>query len=161
MKKIISISLIILCVIATIVPTAYAEDNFQYDSLDVVTETEYFDDGSYIVTTIRQTPTARASTYTKHGEKVVELFNSSDELQWTYILTGTFQVTAGVSAVCTNSTYSVEITDSNWHLTAHDNSYSGNTAYGTATIKKKVLFITTNTYDIDASVSCDADGNIR
>ncbi len=160
MKKIISI-LMFLCVIITIVPTAYAEDNVQYDSQDVITETEYLDDGSYIVTTIRQTPTARASTYTKYGEKVVELYNSSDELQWTYILTGTFQVTTGVSAVCTDSVFYVGINDSSWHLTDHNNSYSGNTAYGTATLKKKVLFITTTTYDIDASVSCDADGNIR
>lgn len=119
-----------------------------------------------MVTVIRQSPitkstrSTKSTTYTKLGEKIVNLYDSKDNLQWTYTLTGTFKVNEGVSAVCTNSTYSSVIYEKSWSLSAHENSYSDNIAYGTAVYKRKVLFITTNTYDIDVSIGCNIYGNI-
>ena len=160
MKNKIIITLLVICLIILAVPTAYAQNNTQYNLTETGSYTEYYDDGSYSVTTIEQSPVSRATAHQILGKKTIDLYNSDDELQWTYTLIGTFTVEFGVSSVCTDSTYTIEIADSNWHLTAHDNSYSGNIAYGTATIKKKVLFITTTTYDIEADVSCDVDGNV-
>lgn len=163
MKKIISVLLAIIVLTLFVTVSASAETSISSQSNAATvsdTYTEYFDDGSYLVITIEQSLTPRASTYTKDGHKSVTLYNSDDELQWEYILVGTFKVTTGVSAVCTNSTYEYTIYNNSWSLTAHNNSYSENAAYGTATFKKKVLFITTSTQDIDARVLCDAYGNI-
>lgn len=163
MKKVLSavISVIILSLSVAISVNAEASiSSHESTSIDSATYVEYFDDGSYLVTTITQSPSLRASTYTKDGHKTVNLYNSSDELQWEYTLVGTFKVTTGISVVCTNSTYEYKIYNNSWSLTSHDNSYSGNAAYGTATFKKKVLFITTSTQDIDARLTCDVNGNL-
>lgn len=163
MKKIASI-LLAAIVLTLLVPVfASAETGISLPETginDVSTYIEYFEDGSYLVITIEQTPSARASTYTKEGHKSADFYNSDHELQWEYILVGTFQVTSGVSAVCTNSTYEYTIHNSSWSLTDHNNTYSGNVAYGTATFKKKVLFITTSTQNVDARLTCDAYGNL-
>ena len=160
MKKLLSTILAIVCLIIVIAPCVYANDAIQYNTVEESTCTEYYEDGSYLVTTIQEYPTSRSTTYIKTAEKVARFYNSSDELQWTYKLIGKFTVESGVSSVCTSSTYSCEIVDSSWSLTAHDNSYSGNIAYGTATLKKKVLFITTKTSYVDMEMKCDENGVI-
>lgn len=163
MKKIISVLLatIVLTLFVTISASAETNVSSQVNAATVSdTYIEHFDDGSYLVITIEQSLTPRASTYTKEGHKSVNFYNSDDELQWEYILVGTFKVTSGVSALCTNSTYEYTIHNSSWSLTDHNNTYSENAAYGTATFKKKVLFITTSTQNIDVRLMCDANGNL-
>lgn len=163
MKKILSVAISVIIITLSLAVSVNAEDNVSSQenaSIASATYVEYFDDGYYFVTTVTQSPSSRATTYTKDGHKTISLFNSSDELQWEYTLVGTFKVTTGVSAVCTNSTFEYKIYNDSWSLTAHDNSYSENAAYGTATFKKKVLFITTSTKNIDVRVLCDVYGNI-
>ena len=166
MRKIIICLTLIVCLFSflgmPISAVAAVDGSFQEPAglIEVSKETQYFEDGSYLVTTVKATPTARASTYTQNGTKEVVLYNSSNEVQWNYYLTGTFTVEAGVSVVCTNSTYSYNIVNTSWSLSSHNNYYSNNIAYGEATFKKKVLFITTNTHDIEIYVACDVNGVI-
>ena len=166
MKKIFLVFLMILCATSGCITTVVAASPADVATIDTTSlgessaSVEYFEDGSYLVTTIQSTPTPRASVYTKNGTKEVTLYNSSDEVQWIYYLVGTFTVETGVSSVCTNSTFSYTIYDNSWSLTDHSNSYSGNAAYGTAVFKRKVLFITTSTQNIDARVMCDVNGVI-
>ena len=163
MKKILAIILTSFILTFTAIPAVYAENtaNNAMATYDTNSTIEYFEDGSYMVTTIKQSPTARSTTYTKVGEKIVDYYDSDNNLQWTYKLIGTFNVVEGISAVCTESTYSSEIYKSGWSLTAHNNYTSNNIAYGTATYKKKVLFITTHTQDINGSIGCDIYGNVN
>ncbi len=168
MKKILAI--ILTAMLLTFAPLnaicAESPEHISVETYETSSTTVRFEDGSYMVTVIRQssitksTISTKSTTYTKLGEKIVNLYDSKDNLQWTYTLTGTFKVNEGVSAICTNSTYSSVIYENAWSLTAHENSYSNNIAYGTAVYKKKVLFITTNTYDIDVSIGCNIYGNI-
>lgn len=162
MKKNIFSILLLVCMMATLfVPVYAAEPIVTETELEVrSTNVEYFEDGSYLVTTIKETPSSRATVYSKSGSKDITLYNSDDEIQWIYTLVGTYTVETGVSAVCTNSTFRYTIYVDKWSLTDHSNSYSGNVAYGTAVFKKKVLFITTSTQEIDAHVACDAYGVI-
>lgn len=160
MKKFFTFILAVTILCCSIIPSVSAETNALDSTYETSSYTEYFEDGSYTVTTIKQSPTGRASTYTIIGNKHVDLYNSKDEIQWAYTLIGTFVVNQGVSAVCTESTYSSVVYEKSWSLTAHDNSYSNNIARGTATYKKKVLFITTNTHDIEAAIGCDVNGNV-
>lgn len=162
MKKSISLLLAVFILALCTPISSIAQTNpveCSNECYDTYTYTEYFEDGSYLVIRTEQTPSPRATTYTKTGRRYVYLHNSDDELQWEYVLVGTFKVTTGVSAVCTNSTYEYTIYNDSWSLTDHGNSYSGNVAYGTATFKKKVLFITTSTRNVDVTLTCDANGN--
>ncbi len=159
MRKIISIILVIVSLFASSATIVYAND-IEHSVSETYAYTEYYEDGSYITTTVKQSPVGRATTYNVTGEKIVNLYNSSDELQWTYKLIGNYYVVEGESVVCTSSTYSSVIYDKHWSLTAHNNSYAGNMAYGTATYKKKVLFITTNTHDVKLELGCDLYGNV-
>ncbi len=162
MKKTIFSILLLVCMLAALFVPAYASEpvtagaEFQVCSTNI----EYFEDGSYLVTTIKETPSPRATVYSKSGSKDVILYNSADEVQWIYSLIGTYTIETGVSVVCTNSTFTYTIYVNKWSLTEHDNWYSGNVAYGTAVFKKKVLFITTSTQNLDGAVACDVYGVI-
>lgn len=122
-----------------------------------VQEIEYLEDGSYIVTTL-QTIGSRA-TNTKTGTRTKERYNNDDTLAWRIVLRGTFTYN-GTTSVCTASTVTVNIYDTAYSKDSSSATKSGNTAYGSATIKRKVLGVTiaTNTYNL--TLSCDKDGNL-
>lgn len=101
-----------------------------------------------------------STTFTRSGTKTVENRSDDDELLWQYKLTGTFTVVEGVSATCTNATYTQTINDGYWHFSDGNAYAENNVAHGLGTFKKKVLFITLKTYNIDISVTCDAYGNL-
>ena len=118
-----------------------------------------WEDGSYLISTFTsESVPVKASVIRITGNQAFEYRSSDGDLQWKYVLTGVFDVTLGVAAVCIDSTYSYEIYASGWSLTDHTNSYSGNMAYGTATFKHKILFITTTTRNISAEIGCDKNG---
>ncbi len=161
MKRFLSLALALICLLFATIQTVSAENELVIaNNTETNSYTEYYEDGSYVVTTICQSVTPRSSTYIQVSEKKVEMYNSSDELQWRYKFIARFDVVEGVSVECIESTYTSDIYVDSWSLTAHNNYYSGNTAYATATYKKKVLFITTNTHDIDLDTTCDVYGNI-
>ena len=162
MKKSIFTLLLLGCLMVVFfVPVSAVETTANTEALTVSSvDVEYFEDGSYLVTTIKEGPTARGEVYSKRGAKEVKLYNNDNELQWIYTLVGTFTVETGVSAVCTDAYHLYEIYDTSWKETEHNEWYSGNVAYGTSVFKRKVLFITTSTQEITAGVTCDAYGVI-
>lgn len=93
----------------------------------------------------------------KSGSKTTTYKNSSGETQWTYKITGTFSYT-GSSSSCTAVSDSYTISNDNWHMSSHSCSKSGNTAYGTVTMKYKVLGVTFDTISKDLSLTCSATG---
>lgn len=153
MKKNMFISLIMtiivsICCIATPV---YATEEQNINS-----SIEYFEDGSYLITTItEEVNNARATT--KTGSKTSTYKNSNGVIQWTYKVTGTFSYT-GSSSTCTAVSDSYTISNDNWHMSSHSCSKSGNTANGTVTMKYKVLGITTKTVSDNVTLTCSATG---
>ena len=163
MKKIVSVFLTAFVLLGITIVPAGAQNTANDDPVQlhvVSTYTEYAEDGSYTVTTIEESVAPIAMVYTRVGKKTAKNYDSDDNLQWTYILMGTFRVTSGESAVCTASNYTYDIYDDHWSLTDHTNSFSGDTAYGTATFKRKFFFVTTNIFDINAHLTCDKNGNL-
>lgn len=120
------------------------------------TTTEYFDDGSYMVITITEEMNNSRAT-TKTASKTANYKNSDGDILWTYKITGTFSYT-GSSSTCTAVSDSYTISNSSWHMDSHSTSRSGNTAYGTVTMKYKVLGVTFNTVSKDLSLTCSATG---
>lgn len=99
-------------------------------------EYEYFDDGSYIVTTITESSSilTRASG-SKTASKTAEYYSSSGSALWSVTVTGTFSYT-GSSATCTNSSVSASSSSSVWKISSKSASKSGSTAKATATAVK-------------------------
>lgn len=122
------------------------------------TTIEYFEDGSYAVITIIEEPN-NSRTTVKSGSKVYTYSDSDGATLWTYKITGTFSYT-GSTSTCTAVSDSYTISNDDWHMSSHSCSKSGNTAYGTVTMKRKFLGITTSTITKDISLSCSATGTL-
>lgn len=133
MKKLTATFLILLLCTQAVSATASAQSpqNIQ---------TEYFDDGSYLVTTITEQPnnlsqiSLFSSTNTKTKTKTVNFYNSSDKLMWYVQVKGTFTYGNG-SAKCTNAQVSAQSRSSNWKISSKSARKSGNKAIASATAK--------------------------
>lgn len=164
-KRIFSILLTFLFVV-TLAPSVFAANDIELDDQNT-TEIVYLDNGSYITITLITediSPLSLASTdstsFTKTGNKVVACNDKNGNLEWEYTLFAEFSVVEGISATCTSATYTQTIYANDWSFSNGNATKSGNTAYGVGTFKRKVLFVTTNTSNIDISISCDVYGNL-
>lgn len=124
--------------------------------------TEQLDDGYYMTVTLTE-DIPLVSTYATENKsctKTYTLYNNSHEELWSYSIRAYFSVNYGVSATCTAVYEFYSITDTQWSPKSTNCYYSGNVAYGEATFKKTVLFITTNTVDCEVTITCDVYGNM-
>lgn len=125
-------------------------------------EYEYFDDGSYIVTTITEEPAvsfARA-TSTKTASKTATYKSSSGASLWSVTVTGTFSYT-GSSATCTSSSVSANSYSSSWKINSKSASKSGATAKATAKAYQydsNGKYITSATKTV--SLTCSVNGKL-
>ncbi|MBQ3128599.1 MAG: hypothetical protein IJN78_04610 [Clostridia bacterium] len=155
MKRFIAITLSLIIILSAIsfnASASYGEIN------DEITETIYFEDGSYIVITLEETTYSRA-TNTKSGSKTYTYTNSDNEKQWSVTLNGTFTYT-GSTATCTNATISKVIYDDAWKFTSATASKSGNKATGNITAKKYFLGIAIKTVNDSITLTCSATGTL-
>ncbi|MBE5921631.1 MAG: hypothetical protein E7269_02620 [Lachnospiraceae bacterium] len=164
MKKILSILIVLTITVTSIIP-ANANIAFTETTGTIVKETtEYFSDGSYIVTTISDEttgmPSTRASMYTKTGTKTHTAYNSNDEELWSFTVRGYFLVNPGIQTSCTSASYTIDITEDAWSNKSASATKSSNKAIGTATFIKKLLGVTVSTREITVTLTCDANGNL-
>lgn len=123
----------------------------------------YYDDGSYLTVSPAYDVTAvveRGTASTAAAHKDATYTNSDGELEWKYTLYGTFSFTYGVSATCTNASYSQTIYSGGWTFSNGNATASGATARGVGHYEKKFLFITIQTVDVDITLVCDKYGNV-
>lgn len=133
---------------------------------DVLTENgsvTYFSDGSSLtvspaVLVAEQTLSRSAQTQTY--SKTVTYKDSDGNVDWEYKLTATFSYEYGVSSTCTKVSYTKTINDSGWSFSDGSATKSGNVATGKGTFKYKVLFITTQTRNVNITLTCDKYGNV-
>lgn len=119
-------------------------------------EYEYFDDGSYIVTTITEEsslPLTR-TTNTKSGSKKATYYSASNVALWNVTVSGKFSYT-GSSAKCTSSSVSANSYSSSWKINSKSASKSGASASATATAK----YCNSSTYkSLSVTLTCKANG---
>lgn len=159
MKKILSIILTVVLLFTAFFMFAVSAESEVVVSREVI----YNPDGSYteiVVTEKISNIMPRAETYTKSGSKSISGKTANGNTAYTFTLHGTFTVRAGVSATCTNVSYSTSNIASGWNLDSASTGKSANKAIGNATFKYKVLLITTQTEDISVTLSCDGNGNL-
>lgn len=165
MKKIISIVLAIV-VLFSFCSISINADTPSINNLNerIISETvEYYADGSSAVITIAEGTAEigdRATAYTKSGSKTYTARNSSGNVLWKFTVHGTFSVNAGVSATCTNTSYSTSNIASGWSLKSGSSYASSNKAIGDGTFEHKVLFIVTETKSCHVVLTCDVNGNL-
>lgn len=150
-KKILSLLLAAALVFALLPLSSYATAPIGDE------EIEYLQDGGYIVTTVEESHTRASGS--KSGTKTKAHYDSNDNLNWKIVLSGQFTYT-GTSATCTSASVAVNIYDSAYSKKDSSSSRSGNVAYGSATISRKVLGVTISTNTYNLTLTCDKDGNL-
>ena len=164
-KRVFSIFLTALFVFA-LTPSVFATDN-AISNIPNSTTITYLDDGSYIIVTLITDDisslalnSTQSTSFKKVGNKFATCYDKNNNLEWEYTLSAEFEVVEGITATCTSATYTQTIYASDWSFSNGNATKSGNTAYGVGTFKRKVLFITVDTANIDISISCDVYGNL-
>lgn len=130
----------------------------------VVSETtEFFEDGSSLTITVTQEDGVMAygSVYSQSGAKTYVFRDSKNRELWRFKLHGTFSVNSGVSATCTDTSYSASITNTDWELDSASTYASGNQAVGDATFAKKIMGITVDTQSCHVVLTCDENGTLK
>ena len=160
MKKFIYCILVCCLMLSSTLITAYA-DSFSNNGHVISETTDILDDGTIItITVVEENDLLTRATTTKTGTKTYTAKKSNGDVLFTFSVKGTFSVNSGVSATCTSSQVSHSITDDSWSCKDSSSSKSGNTAKGTATFIKKILFVTTDTKDVSISLKCDKNGKL-
>ena len=160
-KRFIVFCVAIVCLIAQFSAPVMAEEN---DIVSGVAELFYFDDGSYItvspIVVVEESRQTRATAATKTGTRTVTFTDSSGNTDWKYTLTATFSYVSCTSSTCTSASYTKNIYDTSWEFSTGSATKSGNVATGKGTFKDKVLFVTTQTQNINVTITCDTYGNL-
>lgn len=155
MKKLF-FTLLSIFFIFTTVNSAYAFDVQKNQNPTI----EYFDDGSYIITTISDEPysisTYSSTTTTK--SKISAYYSKSNSKLWDVKVTGTFTYGNG-SAKCTRSTISSNSYNKNWKITNKSASKSNATASATATGNLYQDNIIVQSIVKTVTLTCDKNGN--
>lgn len=151
MKRIISIFL------TAIVFCTCSFNSFAW-SKQTNTSIEYFEDGSYIITTIQENANHTTfSTSTKTGSKRSDYYNEDSEIMWSTTLTATFSY-SGTSATCTASNITYTVNASNWRIISAVATKSGNMAIGDVTAKKYFLGVPIETVERTVTLTCSPTG---
>jgi len=160
MKKILSIVLITVLLLCTVSISVSATTQREV----VVSEnTEYFEDGSSITTTVTQivndSKNQTRATRNLTGSKTKTVKNSDGDVLFKFKITATFLVNDGVSATCTAVSCSASDLASGWSLDSYSTSKSGNTARATGIFKYTVL-IASKTQEVVNTLTCSTTGTL-
>lgn len=154
MKRLISVILSILMLAMTL--GTYASAISEPQEAAYTSYTTYFEDGSYIITTIFEESSITRAASSKTGQKTATFYNSDNVAQWSATLKGTFTYN-GSSATCTASSITHKIYSSNWKIASASATKSGNKATGKATAKR-YLIVPVQTVEKTITLTCSASG---
>ncbi|MGN1442609.1 MAG: hypothetical protein ACI4XE_02065 [Acutalibacteraceae bacterium] len=177
MKRIISILLCSVLLVAPFAPFAAAQIISESE-----TETQYFEDGSYLTVTLcREPPGEEAETTPSFigrilnmmkrlvalltGQKsisrtkCVDYYDAKGKLLWGIYLTAGFTYN-GKSAKCTKASISHDIFDSDWKLISSSCSKNGATATGCFSIRQYKLGVPLKLIEKTLTLTCSADGQV-
>lgn len=162
MKRTISVVMIVILLMSILSVSTLAAGSSSVEpstNLETVENIEYFEDGSYLITTIETVDgiSLMSTSSTITASKSYHYYNSKDVEQWTATTIGTFSYN-GSSATCTNSRTSYTVYNSNWKVKEATATKSGNKAIGKFTVKYYFLGIPTKTIEYTLTLSCSATG---
>lgn len=145
MKRIFSLFVCVLLVFSCCAVIASAQETS--------TSIEYFEDGSYVVTTLVQNnPNGRTGI---SGSKSSVYYTSSGSSVFSVTLTGYFSYTYGTSSKATGEDVTVAVYDSSASYVTKSSYHSGATAYGSGTVSYRGYQKT-----LSVQITCDKYGNL-
>lgn len=131
---------------------------------EIQREITYFEDGSYIVTTIEEvTPASRAIT-NKTFRKTSTSYDSSNKAQCALTLIASFEVNMGVNVKCIGAKTEKNVYQTGWSVenvsTRPDNSSTSKaSAIASGNFVKREAGIAVKTAPVTVKVTCDKNGN--
>lgn len=128
-KKIFAVLLVVLLFVCFSVPAFAVENNSRIVSRKV----EQYSNGGYMVVTVYDDTTTRAST--KNGHKDFEYYESGS-LRWIFTVYGSFSYN-GSSSTCTAASYTYSINDGDWSKVSGEAYPSGSAAIAKGVMQKK------------------------
>ncbi|MBQ7296034.1 MAG: hypothetical protein IJW86_10795 [Clostridia bacterium] len=111
---------------------------------------EWFKD---IITRLSRTKTVTKTKYANY-------YSSKGEALWSVYLTAEFKYN-GRKAVCTSSSISFRIIDSDWKLIYSSRSEQDNTAVGNFVVKQYKLGVPLKEVEGTLTLTCDKNGNVK
>lgn len=150
-------AIIIMVLLLTSQVSVYAANDTNVINLG--TEYEYMDDGSYFEISTIQTSSNLLRT-TKTYERTKTYKNGSGTPLWYVRVTATFNYNGSTSS-CTNAyssagSYNTAI----WKIASHNASHANNNAVAYATAKRYMSGIVVETQNQSVTIACDANGNL-
>ena len=145
MKKVFSLVTAVMLIFCLALP-AFASEQEEKQILP-------FEDGSYIVVTLRADNRTRATT--PASTKTYTYYNSEDERQWSYTLRAVFTYN-GINAEAVSAEASYTIYNREWSLTESDPHCQGAYAIADATFESS----SDGSRSITVRLYCDGHGNI-
>lgn len=168
MKKLVLVLVIVAVLFASPFHTFAAEEQVVSAASSDNVEYTYFEDGSYMVTVltvedVQASNTRAGDSYTISAKKYTKYYDTSDNLDWTVTLKGSFFVQSGNpdSGNCLSAELTFDINDSAWGKYDVDVRPITNNAYGFCLMKCKVLFVTIQTVEVTLTIGCDSQGNLH
>ena len=137
---------LLLCINLFMISVSAAEPT------QAVEQINYDDGTSLTITTTIYPNYTRAST--RYATKEYAYTDAAGDLAFIYTLKGWFSYD-GQTSSATSASAAVDIYKRGWSVTSHSEHCSGNTAYGSVTLKGP-----TGYWSIDATLTCDRNGNI-
>lgn len=153
MKKILLYALISVLLLNLLQPVTVSAS-------EINTETEYFENGDYLVTTIVTYPQSRSNSGSVRADKTTTYNNASGDVLWSLTVTGTFFYVYGVSCTCTAASGSAASYSSSWKVSEPTTAYSGNTARCSVSATHYFSIIPLNTVNATVALACDTYGNL-
>lgn len=153
MKKLLSITLIALLLLSHLSTTAHAQSTQNQ-------QVQYFDDGSYLITTISDENAninLRSTSLTKTKTKTSEYYNSSGKVLYMIAVTGTFTYD-GTTSNCVLSKANAQSYNNNWKIGNMSSTKSSNTATAIITIKHYKNDTLIDTLKKRISLTCSPSG---
>lgn len=167
MKRILLCLLTVVCCMTTI-PFFASAETIQVSANDtqvINSYTEYYDDGSYAEVTVTKDVTdtgmsVMATSYSVTGSKSYTWYDSNGVALWKFTVHGSFTFTPGVSSTCNSASHNAYSYDGAWSCSSASSYASGNKAIGNATFKRKILFVTVDTRNIEVILTCNNNGDL-
>jgi hypothetical protein len=129
----------------------------------VSSETEYFNDGSYLVTNhyeVNRTLNTRSNVRNVLHTVTATQYSATNKVLWIYELTGGWYVEDGVSVVAMSSVMDITLESNAWQFHDGESTYYDNIVHGGGYFEHKLLGITTKKVIIDFNLICDVYGNV-
>lgn len=152
MKKIVSILLSLVTLLSVSLTVLAADTPQTMTNREVIT----FDNGDYatIETIIDDVSVMSNERASRSSSKTYTYRNSAGSTLWSFTLKASFSYNGSSSVTRASTSYS--ISNSSWSCDDHYATESGNTAYGYGSFSSSI-----QSKDVELSLTCDKNGNIR